>query len=33
MVDSIIYELANVGLTLLFIVLAGVIISWIGNKI
>ena len=33
MVDSIIYELANVGLTLLFIVLAGVIISWVGNRL
>ena len=33
MVDSIIYELANVGLTLLFIVLAGVIISWVGDKL
>ena len=33
MIDSIIYELANVGLTLLFIVLAGVIISWVGNRL
>ena len=33
MVDSIIYELANVGLTLLFIVIAGVVISWVGNKL
>ena len=33
MVDTIIYELANVGLTLLFIVLEGVVISWVGNKL
>ena len=33
MIDSIIYELANVGLTLLFIVLAGVVITWVGNRL
>ena len=33
MVDNIIYEIANVGLTLLFIVLAAVIINWVGNKL
>ena len=33
MVDGIIYELANVGLTLLFIVLAGVVITWVGNRL
>ena len=33
MVDTIIYELANVGLTLLFIVIAGVVISWVGYKL
>ena len=33
MVDTIIYELANVGLTLLFIVIVGVVISWVGNKL
>ena len=33
MVDSIIYELANVGLTLLFIGLALVVITWLRDKI
>ena len=33
MVDSIIYEIANVGLTLLFIVLALVVINYISDKI
>ena len=33
MVDTIIYELANVGLTLLFVVIAGVVIHWVGSKI
>ena len=31
--DSIIYELANVGLTILFIVLVLVIFNWLGDKI
>ena len=31
--DMIINELANVGLTLLFIVLALVIFNWLGDKI
>ena len=26
-------ELANVGLTILFVVIAGVVISWVGGKI
>ena len=33
MVDTIIYELANVGLTLLFIGLVLVIFNWLGDKI
>ena len=33
MVDSIIYELANVGLTLLFVVLAIVVINFVKDKI
>ena len=31
--DMIISEIANVGLTLLFVVLAAVVISWVGGKI
>ena len=31
--DSIIYELANVGLTLLFVVLAIVVINFVKDKI
>ena len=31
--DSIIYELANVGLTLLFVVLAVVVINFVKDKI
>ena len=31
--DSIIYEIANVGLTLLFLVIALVIINWVGDKL
>ena len=33
MVDTIIYELANVGLTLLFVLIVGVVIHWVGSKI
>ena len=33
MVDSIVYELANVGLTLLFVVLAIVVINFVKDKI
>ena len=33
MVDTIIYELANVGLTLLFVVLAVVVINFVRGKI
>ena len=33
MVDSIVYELANVGLTLLFVVLAVVVINFVKDKI
>ena len=33
MVDSIVYEIANIGLTLLFVVMAGVIITWLKDKI
>ena len=33
MVDSIIYELANVGLTLFFIVILAVITIWVGDKL
>ena len=33
MVDTIIYELANVGLTLLFVVLAIVVINFVKDKI
>ena len=33
MVDSIIYELANVGLTLLFIVLTLMVMTWLKDKI
>ena len=31
--DMIINEIANVGLTILFVVIAGVVISWVGGKI
>ena len=31
--DIIISEIANVGLTILFVVVAGVVISWVGGKI
>ena len=31
--DIIISEIANVGLTILFVVIAGVVISWVGGKI
>ncbi len=31
--DMIISEIANVGLTILFVVVAGVVISWVGGKI
>ena len=31
--DMIISEIANVGLTILFVVIAGVVISWVGGKI
>ncbi len=31
--DMIISEIANVGLTILFVVAAGVVISWVGGKI
>ena len=31
--DMIISEIANVGLTILFVVIAGVVITWVGDKI
>ena len=31
--DNIIYEIANVGLTLLVVVIACVVITWVGDKL
>ena len=31
--DMIISEIANVGLTILFVVIAGGVINWVGGKI
>ncbi len=29
--DSIIYEIANVGLTILFVIIACIVINWVGG--
>ncbi len=33
MIDTMIYEIANVGLTIFFVVLLAIIVNWVGNKI